>query len=140
MNYSQQLRVIGQAIESRRMPDFTIRSDGPDYLILGEPVGNWAQFRLTPEELERLDGRGRRNRRDDKQAPDFHRPSNVLRAIGFYLDNRRAQLNAIAKRELMLTLELETAEGTTETEIRSIPNLYDLSLRMYNRRSNLAES
>lgn len=140
MSYSQQLRVVGQAIESRGIPDFTVRSDGADYLIQGEPVASWPQVRLTPEELEQLELRGRANRRDDKQAPDFHRPSNVLRTIGFYLDSRGAHLQAVSKHELMLTLELETADGTAETEVRSVPNLYDLSLRMYNRRSNLEGS
>ena len=136
MNYSQQLRVVGQAVESRGIPDFTVRSEGDDYLIQGEPAGNWPEVRLTPRELDQLELRGRANRRDDKQAPDFHRPSNVLRAIGFYLDARGAQLNALSKLAQMLTIELEV-NGAIETEVRSVPNLYDLSLRMYNRRSNL---
>lgn len=145
----QRLRSVGQALEGKHVQDFDISIAGLDILIRGteaasmptepplvQPNSESANFelRFTPEDLDRLDREGRTRRQDAVSMPEMTL-SQVLRTIGDYLDRQGHQLLRIARQGTTTTIEYRTQSGQRNTEERTASSLYDLSVRMYLRRS-----
>jgi hypothetical protein len=151
--YDRQLRVIGQALESRGIDVFELKSEGDRYLIksttgkvpsLLARIRDWRE-RLHGESLlgrniysrldiERLEREGRSRRRNPDRLPDFYSVSNTLRTVGSYLDAKQAELLEIQKTPLSLSLLYQDKDGHPEFEERSIASFYNLFLRLHGKR------
>lgn len=140
---------MGQALEGKHVQDFELSTAGPDILIRGtegapkpteppttQPTAQSANFelRFTPEDLDRLDREGRTRRQDTVSMPEMTL-SQILRTIGDYLDRQGHQLLRIVRQGTTTTIEYRTPNGQRNTEERTASSLYDLSVRMYLRRS-----
>ncbi len=140
---------MGQVLEGKHIQDFELSTVGPDILIRGtevlskptgptmaQPTDELVDFelRLTPEDLDRLDREGRTRRQDALSMPEMTL-SQLLRTIGDYLDRQGHQLLRIARQGTTTTIEYRTQSGQRNTEERTASSLYDLSVRMYLRRS-----
>ncbi len=136
ISYAQQLRVVGQTVETLELRDFQITADRSGYVVEATPPDVTPPHHLTPQDLERLERAGQAKRKDGSQMPDFYRPSQVLRALGAYLDIGGLQLLQLSKHGPGITLEAQTASGGRQTEERSIAAVYDMSVRMYLKRSS----
>ena len=136
MSYAQELRVVGQTIERLELRDFQITAEQSGYLVRSGPDDSPSHSRLTPQEIGRLERVGQSLRRESNQVPDFYRPSHLLRALGAYMDVGGLRLVQLSKHGPGITLETETAWGNRQVEERSIGALYDVSVRMYLKRSN----
>ena len=136
MSYAQQLRVVGQTVETLQLRDFQVTTDRSGYVVEAAPPAETPPEYLTPQDLDRLERAGQAKRKDSSQMPDFYRPSQVLRALGAYLDIGGLQLLQLSKHGPGITLEAQTATGGKQTEERSIAAVYDMSVRMYLKRSS----
>lgn len=92
--------------------------------------------RYTPEDIDRLDREGWTRRQQSHKMPGTESLSQVLRAVGAYLDLKGAHLLGVSKRGPWITLRYKTAEGGQELEEFMISTLYDFCVRMYIQRKD----
>ena len=70
--------------------------------------------RYTPEDIDRLDREGRTRRQPSQKMPGTESVSQILRAVGAYLDLKGTHLLELSKRGPWITLRYKTAEGGQE--------------------------
>jgi hypothetical protein len=152
-SYGQQLRSIGQSLESQRIRIFELTCRGDRFVVKGEPeketsvlaaLRQWQQRRrrdglngslsFTRQDLEQLERQGRAQRKHSNRLPDFYSLPNTLRTVGHYLELKGAELLELQKRQLSLTLLSRNKDGHPEMEERSIASFYDLFLELHDRR------
>ena len=152
-SYGQQLRSIGQSLESQRIHIFELTCRGDRFVVKGEPeketsvlaaLRQWQQRRrrdglngslsFTRQDLEQLERQGRAQRKHSNRLPDFYSLPNTLRTVGHYLELKGAELLELQKRQLSLTLLSRNKDGHPEMEERSIASFYDLFLELHDRR------
>jgi len=152
-SYGQQLRSIGQSLESQRIRIFELTCRGDRFVVKGEPeketsvlaaLRQWQQRRrrdglngslsFTRQDLEQLERQGRAQRKHSNRLPDFYSLPNTLRTVGHYLELKGAELLELQKRQLSLTLLSRNKDGHPEMEERSIASFYDLFLQLHDRR------
>ena len=153
-SYDQHLRVIGQALEARRISVFELKARDNEYVVRGEPekddslVGRFRAWRerllarspspvihYKGSEIERLNHEGRTKRVRADRLPDFYSLANTLRTAGSYLDAQGAELLEIHKRPLSITLLYRRNDGRPNMEERSIASFYDLFLALHRKRA-----
>ena len=160
--YAEQLRVLGQVIEAYAANDFDVEVDGEEYVVrspgsppkptgslldrlfsrlqdrdsaAGSASGEMLQVaRLSQDNIARWETAGQAARRDQSAVPDAYGLSQKLRAVGEYLESMDAEPRRISKTGTNVVVEYATAGGQAVTEL-SLPQLYDLFIRMYRRRS-----
>lgn len=128
--YAAQLRAVGQGIEQLKLAQFEIEAVRDDYMVRSLE-GEAQQWRWTPDAVERLELEGRRRRQRAEGMPEAHRPSQVLRALGQYLDNLGARPKRITKGAEEVVVVYETSAGAKVTESRTLSSVYNLWVRMY---------
>ena len=131
--YAAELRAVGQGIEQLKLAQFEIEANQDDYMVRSLE-GEAQQWRWPPDVVERLEHEGRRRRQRAEGMPEAHRPSQVLRALGQYLDNLGARPKRITKGIEEIVMVYETSVGRKVTESRTLSSVYDLWVRMYLRR------
>ena len=99
------------------------------------PEPTVVDLRFTPEDISLLDSNGRTKRQETAAMPDFYSVPQVLRTIGDYLERLERKLLRVERQGATVTIEYETAYGETGAEERTAASLYELSVRMYLRRS-----
>ena len=157
--YAQEFRVIGQVIEELHLVQFEVELIDSDYVDRGQALSTGdqpggsrantrmatrqlfglgdttpAEVRCTPEIMERLERQGRARRGQSMDMPDPGSPSELLRAIGNYLDRQNARPKRILRAAGFLTLELQAADGVDRQDQWYISSLYGSSIQMYLRR------
>lgn len=151
-SYGQQLRSIGQSLESQRIRIFELTCRGDRFVVKGEPeketsvlaaLRQWQRRRrdglngsltFTLQDLEQLERQGRAQRKHSNRLPDFYSLPNTLRTVGHYLELKGAELLELQKSQLSLTLLSRNKDGHPEMEERSIASFYDLFLELHDRR------
>jgi hypothetical protein len=93
------------------------------------------EWRLTKEDLERLERDQREKRRAAGQMADSQSLSQILRAIGGTLDQKAGRLIALERDAQTVSVECTTQSGQKTVDEYTIPMLYDLWVRMYKRRA-----
>lgn len=153
VQYDQDLRAIGQALEAEGISVFEMKRDPSRYVISGAPEQptrllqalRQLKTRLREsgprtltfgqQELSRLHWRGCSARKAADALPDFYDLSSTLRTVGAYLDAQKAELLGLQKRRLSLTLLYHNGDGYPRVEDRTIASFYDLFVQQYGRRS-----
>ena len=157
--YAQSLRANGQALETLRIKAFTLEKKGDKYTVsdwepsflegvtagvggkndVGQmhppPQSAGKMLLYTNADAERLDAQGRAKRSSTGSAGAYT-ISSGLRALGDYLDKKRAVTFVILWSHLSATVKCETAGGTVLQTSFSLQELQDLAVGMYMRRSN----
>ena len=139
-SYAQILRAIGQDLESARVRYFEIKAEGEDYFVRSETSAGRLELRYTPEDIRHLERQGRPRRGDPSRLPDFFTLSQVVRAIGQYIDQKDGYLLAITKKfpsmgGRALSVQYKTARGGPTKEEFSASDVQALCARMYKRRT-----
>jgi hypothetical protein len=116
--------------QSRPKGDTQLEDLGPSYFSGAN------QLRYQPEDLERLESEGQAKRRDPNGMPDPYSLSQLLRALGNYVNLKPARFLALSWTEEFVGLVYETAEGRRNVEYLRLPSIYDLWVHMYLRRRN----
>jgi hypothetical protein len=153
--YDQDLRVIGQALEARRINVFELKAQENQYVVRGNPekdvsvlgtLRNWrervtgridAPINFATPDLERLDKQARAKRTKANSLPDFYSLSSTLRTVGAYLEAKGAQLLEIQKGSLNIAVLYEDKNGHPNLEERPIASFYNFFLTLHGRRRKL---
>ena len=151
--YHQRLRSIGQSLEAQRINVFELSCDGERIVVKGEPdketsllaaLRAWQKQRrsnglntsltYTGQDIEQLDRQGQANRSQANRLPDFHSLANMLRTVGWYLDQKGAELIELRKHELSWTIVSRDKNGFPQYEERPIASFYNLFVSLHDRR------
>jgi len=155
--YAQDLRAVGQALETLNLGDFSDEPAGDGYRVTGAAVAkNLGLVRSTgsalkardysvrvtpmdlnysPGDVRRLEREGQAQRRSTgQQTPEANNLPQILRVIGGVVDQMRGQLLAVSKEAVIVRLEYQSSSGQKFSEDYTMPMLYDRWVRMYKRR------
>ena len=160
--YASDFRVIGYNLEAKGIEDFELESEGANYLVLGRTtVGQpsqegfvrglrtlWEKLQnqgpkpatepekmvYTPDSINGLRKEAQDKRREVGAMPTTHNMSQVLRAVGAFLDLKEARLLRVSKKGPWVTLQYEVGQGQRVVEEFTVPTLYDFCVRMYLKR------
>jgi hypothetical protein len=152
-SYNQELRAIGQALESEGISTFELRTDSERYTVSGAPeksesfmavLSQWRHGKrrreprtitYTTQDIFLLEQKGRARRAIPGQLPDFYNVSNILRTFGTYLDAKNARLIELQKRPLTVTLLYQAPGENLQVEDRSIASFYKIFIDLHGKRS-----
>jgi hypothetical protein len=149
VSYSEILRVIGQDLETRAIKAFDIRDEGDRILVQCgyqvPPAATPVTLHYTPRDIEELKPQGAEKRGQSAKPGDFFTLSQTLRAIGGYVDQKKARLLRLSNNDcpgadIVFRVEYESREGERLVEDRSGSAIYDLCVNMYKRRGRLARN
>lgn len=162
-HYARDFRVIGYDLEAKGVEDFELEREGPNYRVLGKtrmahPSKNgfvqglqalWKNLQnlgskpaaaepsklvYTPDSIGGLRKEAQQKRRQVGAMPATHSMSQVLRAVGTYLDLKEGRLLRVSKQGPWVTLQYEGEQGNRVTEEFTVSTLYDYCVRMYLKR------
>ena len=148
-SYSEILRVIGQDLEIRGIKAFDIRDEGERVFVQcgyqAPPAATPVTLYYSARDIEELKPQGEEKRGQPIKPADFFTLSQTLRAIGGYVDQKKARLIRLSNNDCtggdaVFRIEYETREGERLVEDRSGSALYDLCVNMYKRRGKSARS
>lgn len=91
---------------------------------------------FTAADIAKLERQGQSRRQASPGMPDLHSLPQVLRTIGDYLDRQGHELARVVKQGQTITIEHNTPDGQPSVEERTASTIYDLSVRMYLRRTD----
>ena len=146
----QNLRVIGQALEKRKIRSCHVIRNRENFLVHLKNGASFQQQRYrtglvkqmrrpvkihyTFFDIYRRQQQSRCRRKHPYGTPDFHSLSQVLRTVGEYLECKNAQLNWLHLDGIELTVRYQNKQGRTILEKHTIPAFYDFFVHMYLRR------
>ena len=144
VNYSTGLRCIGQELELRGLRTIDLISDTTGgYIILcgyqPPPAPMPVTLQYTPADILELDRAGQAQRGNSLPSNDFVTITQILRAIGGYLDKNQARLIRISNNEPRgntpsFSVEYETKDGERVIDDRDGAAIYDMCVSMYKQR------
>jgi hypothetical protein len=152
-HYDQELRAVGQALETQAITVFEMKTETDHYIVNGKPerpsslLGILRQLHklgwkpgprtmtLGPQEIASIERRGRTQRKNPDSLPDFYSLANTLRTVGAYLNSKNADLLGMQKRPLTVTLLYQSDRGHPHVEDRTIASFYEIFVELYGRRS-----
>jgi hypothetical protein len=151
--YNRELRAVGQALEARGISNFALKPRPGQYVVSGKPDkpeslmaalrqwrnNDWRRSEqlvtFTPQDINRLETKGKARRGLAGQLPDFYNVSNILRTVGAYLDAKAARLVEVEKRPLTLTLVYQSSGGVPQVEDRTIVSFYETFIELHGKRA-----
>ena len=149
VSYSEILRVIGQDLEIRGIKAFDIQDEGERVFVQcgyqDPPAATPVTLYYTARDIEELKPQGTAKRGQPSKQGDFFTLSQTLRAIGGYVDQKKARLIRLSNNDcpgadVVFRIEYETRERERVVDDRSGSAIYDLCVNMYKRRGKLARS
>ena len=165
-SYSQQLRPLGQRLEALGIESFTLRLEADAYIVngqtrsrpqqksarslwqrlrgasnpsLAQPPFEAQELRFSLDELSRLDDEGLEQRSAAGGSDDAHSLSQILRAVGAFVEQNHGRLIGVMKEGQDIAIEYESALQRNITDKFTISSLYDFWVKMYLRRSERTE-
>ena len=145
-NYARALRCIGQAVQHLEIEVFELKSYSSEFrLVAGAsspPYTDLIELKFSPQRIEVLDREGQARRGQSSADVRFDSVPEMLRAIGFYIDNNHGHLRRVDNSnspgsDPLLTIEYQTRAGDPQTENLTMSFLREASVRMYKRRARL---
>jgi hypothetical protein len=98
------------------------------------PSSGVVELRYTPDDIARMEAEGRAKRKASSGAPEAHALSQILRAVGAFVDQKEGRFLSVKKEEQNITIEYETAVNRKVSEPFTVASLYDYWVRMYLKR------
>jgi hypothetical protein len=138
--WSEALRAIGQDLELRGLKTFVIRCEAGLYVVdagyQSPPAPTPVALHYTLGDIEQLDREGRKGDNCNSGVKDFLSLSQILRAIGTYLDRKGARLLSVSNNTLtgtmpLVKIEYETAQGERVVDDRTGSVIYDMCVSFY---------
>lgn len=99
------------------------------------PSSGVLELRYTAAEIDRMNSEGRAKRGPAAATPEAHSLSQVLRAVGAFVDQKGGILETVRKDDQRIEFEYTSVLKTTTTEQFTLATLYDYWVKMYLRRS-----
>lgn len=94
------------------------------------------QFRVTQEDAALLERGGQERRQSPGKVPELGASSQILRAVGGFVDHKRGRLLEVSKNDLDVYFEFELPSRETVTERFTVSSLYDYWVSMYLKRTD----
>jgi hypothetical protein len=116
-----------------------IRGKHPDPQPTAAPSSGVVELRYTAEDIAQMERAGREKRSASSGTPEAHALSQILRAMGDFVDQKQGRLLAVKKENQTLTIEYESALKRKISEELTVSALYDHWVRMYLKRSQRTE-
>lgn len=148
--YAEELRAIGQALDSKGVAGFELYSVPAGYFVkdLREQtrsstatIWNWFRrerprktefvtYGFELRDVEKLSKTGRARRANPGRLPRFRDPSNILRTIGAYLDDKEAELLELHKRSISVTVVYRDKSGREYREDRPVSSFHNIFVEL----------
>ncbi len=163
-SYSQQLRSLGQHLETLGMERFTVRLEPDGYRVTGtkryQPPAEektakklWQRLRggsksgaaspqpfepvelhFSVQDLARIDVGAKQKRSGTPGSSDAHSLSQVFRAVGAIVEQKQGRFLAVIKEGQEIVIEYESVSKRNTVEKFTLSSLYDFWVKMYLRR------
>lgn len=98
------------------------------------PSSGTLEIHYTHEDIARMDDEGQSKRTGAPGSPEAHTLSQILRAVGAFVDQKQGRLLAVTKDGQEISIEYESALKRALTEKFTVASLYDYWVKMYLRR------
>jgi len=118
------LRVVWQALRQKK----------PEPQEEPKPTSGVVELNYTRDEIARIDNEGKSKRKETGGRPDAHALSQILRAVGAYVDQKQGKFISVTKDGQELRIEYESLSKQPMTESFTVSSLYDFWIKMYLRR------
>ena len=163
-SYSQQLRSLGQQLETLGMERFTVRLAADGYRVTGtkryQPPAEaqtakklWQRIRrgansagtapqpfepvelhFSVQDLAGIDIGAKQKRSGTPGSSDAHSLSQVFRAVGAIVEQKQGRFLAVIKEGQEIVIEYESVSKRNTVEKFTLSSLYDYWVKMYLRR------
>lgn len=99
-----------------------------------QPSSGTLEIHYTREDIARMDSEGQSKRTGAGGSPEAHTLSQILRAVGAFVDQKQGRLLGVTKDGQEISIEYESALKRELTEKFTVASLYDYWVKMYLRR------
>ena len=99
-----------------------------------QPSSGLLELHYTPEDIARMETEGQSRRQGAGGRPEAHALSQVLRAVGAFVDQKQGRLSSVKMASQDITIEYESALKQNVTEKFTVATLYDYWVKMYLKR------
>jgi len=99
-----------------------------------QPSSGTLEMHYTHDDIARMDNEGQSKRTGAPGSPEAHTLSQILRAVGAFVDQKQGRLLGVSKDGQDISIEYESALKRNMTEKFTVPSLYDYWVKMYLRR------
>ena len=152
ISYEEELRVIGQILESKAISIFEITCLPERYVIHAEPKPSGSaskkllgflplstnsetySFTLSSAEIKRHAKLAKPS--TSESLDNFRRASNVLATVGAHLDLQQAELFELKLRPISLSLWYRDRAGHEQQEDRAVSSFYNLFIELQRKSLN----
>jgi hypothetical protein len=91
-------------------------------------------LQFTHADIDKLERDGQALRSDWERSPLSHSLPEVLRTVGWYVDDKKGQLKQISRRGETLSVSYTGPLGTQRIETFTLVQIYDMWVHLYKRR------
>jgi hypothetical protein len=99
-----------------------------------QPSSGSLEIHYSHDDIARMESEGQGKRTGAPGSPEAHTLSQILRAVGAFVDQKQGRLMSVAKDGQDITIEYESALKRSLTEKFTVASLYDYWVKMYLRR------
>ena len=99
-----------------------------------QPSSGILELHYTPEDIARMDTEAQTRRKASGGSPEAHTLSQILRAVGAFVDQKQGRLLGVTIQGQDIAIEYESALKKVLIEKFTIASLYDYWVKMYLRR------
>jgi hypothetical protein len=164
LSFSQLLRPVGQMLEPLQIESFSLKvQDGGVTMYADktpqtapnvslkvswqifsrkktelaqepQPSSGTLEIHYSNEDIARTDTAGQSKRTGVPGSPEAHTLSQILRAVGGFVDQKQGRLLGVTKDGQDIRIDYESALKRDMTEKFTVASLYDFWVKMYLRR------
>lgn len=99
-----------------------------------QPSSGVVELHYTRDDIARMDTEGKARRNTIGGSPEAHALSQILRAVGAFVDQKQGRLIGVTKEGQDIAIDYESALRGNTTEKFTVSSLYDYWVKMYLRR------
>jgi len=99
-----------------------------------QPSSGALEVYYTRDDIARMDTEARGRRQGAGGRPEAHTLSQILRAVGAFVDQKQGRLVGVSMDGQEISIEYESALNRNLTEKFTVASLYDFWVKMYLRR------
>lgn len=111
-----------------------LRGTPPESKQNSNPSSGVIELRYTPDAIAQMDSAGKAKRAGSGTPAEPHALSQILRAVGAFVDQKEGQLLGITKDEENITVEYRSDVVDDTRQEFTIASLYDYWIKMYLKR------
>ena len=169
LSYAQILRTVGQMLECLEIQSFALKVEGDDFTVsarqspqpqekhlrvfwrrlsgkkaesrdMESPSSGVLELHYTAADIARVNSEGRAKRSPAARPPEPHSLSQVLRAVGAFVDQKDGDLLTVSKDDQNIEFEYRSPSNPRVTQQFTVPALYDFWVKMYLSRGGRASA